>query len=149
METNKEKLKLTRRKFLGIMTGVPLALSIGTPVVAAGKMLSPADALKPIPPKMAILKEEDLLEKPKEIVYDGFPAMIFKNGNEYKPFSRVCTHLGCTVMWNEAEKRFECPCHGGIFDEEGNVIEGPPPKPLTRLKAWVENGYVMIQEEVV
>lgn len=148
MEYNKDK-EVTRRRFLGLLTGVPLALSVGTPLVVAGHVLTPSQALKPIPPKMAVAKEDEEFNKPKEIVYDGFPAMIFKNGNEYKAFSRVCTHLGCTVMWNEAERQFECPCHGGIFDEEGNVVAGPPPTPLTRLKAWVENGYVMVQKEVV
>lgn len=146
---NNNKGEISRRKFLGIMTGVPLVLSVGTPAVAVGKMISPPEALRPLPPRMAILKEDELLEKPKEIIYDGLPAMIFKKGNEYRAFSRVCTHLGCTVMWNEAEKRFECPCHGGIFDEDGNVLVGPPPKPLTRLRAWVEDGYVMVQREVV
>lgn len=148
MENNKES-KITRRKFLGIMTGVPFVLSVGTPLVVAGSALNPSRALKPIPPKMAVAKTDDILDKPKEIVYDGIPAILFKKGDEYQAFSRVCTHLGCTVMWNETDQQFECPCHGGIFDEEGNVLEGPPPQPLTRLRTWTENGYVMIQGEVV
>jgi Rieske Fe-S protein len=39
--------------------------------------------------------------------------------------SRVCTHLGGIVRWNQAERSWDCPLHGSRFDEEGQVLEGP------------------------
>jgi len=42
----------------------------------------------------------------------------------------VCTHLNCIVNWNEMLKKFECPCHGAKFNRFGEVLEGPPPRPL-------------------
>ncbi len=59
-------------------------------------------------------------------------------------FSPVCTHLGCLVNWNRHKNKFLCPCHGGEYDIEGNVIAGPPPKALTKLQLKIEKEKVFI-----
>jgi succinate dehydrogenase / fumarate reductase iron-sulfur subunit len=60
-------------------------------------------------------------------------------------FNSSCTHLGCAVSWDPTIKRFECACHGGAFDVDGNVIAGPPPRPLDRLPWKLENGIIMVE----
>jgi Rieske Fe-S protein len=42
----------------------------------------------------------------------------------------TCTHLGCELNWNNAERSWDCPCHGGRFNFDGRLLEGPPSNPL-------------------
>lgn len=59
--------------------------------------------------------------------------------------SATCTHLGCTVKWDEeagAEGEFVCPCHGGRFGPDGQVLAGPPPSSLRRIAAEIHGGDV-------
>lgn len=61
---------------------------------------------------------------------------------EVKVFSSVCTHLGCHVHWDQVAGNFLCPCHQGRFDPNGNVIEGPPPKPLPAYPVRIDGEFV-------
>lgn len=64
-------------------------------------------------------------------------VFLDKDGDDYRAFSATCTHLGCRVAWNAEEKHYKCPCHGGTFDRDGQVVSGPPPHGLTRLAVRV------------
>lgn len=74
-------------------------------------------------------------------------AFIIKNAaGGLTVLSNRCTHLGCGVDWDATANQFKCPCHGGIFDLSGKVLEGPPPKALLNFQAKVEDGKVFIME---
>jgi nucleotide-binding universal stress UspA family protein/nitrite reductase/ring-hydroxylating ferredoxin subunit len=57
-------------------------------------------------------------------------AVFVDPKGEQHLFSARCTHLGCTVGWNPAEKTFDCPCHGSRFGSDGEVVNGPAARPL-------------------
>ena len=58
--------------------------------------------------------------------------------------SLTCSHLGCSVLWEEAKKQFICPCHSSAFDKVGNVINSPAPRPLDYFPVIIEAGKVKI-----
>ncbi|HOB53533.1 MAG TPA: ubiquinol-cytochrome c reductase iron-sulfur subunit [Acidobacteriota bacterium] len=58
--------------------------------------------------------------------------------------SRTCTHLGCTVPWDEAKGRFVCPCHASAFDIAGDVLSPPAPRALDLHPVRIENGVVRV-----
>lgn len=58
--------------------------------------------------------------------------------------SRTCTHLGCSVLWNEEKRRFVCPCHGSAFELNGTVITPPAPRPLDTFPVRIENGIIKV-----
>ncbi|MFF7177066.1 FAD-dependent oxidoreductase [Streptomyces sp. NPDC008121] len=63
----------------------------------------------------------------------GHPCAVFReDGGTVHAVSAVCTHLGCLVAFNDAERTWECPCHGSRFDVDGEVLQGPALKPLER-----------------
>ena len=59
-------------------------------------------------------------------------------------FTINCTHLGCPVRWLAEADLFMCPCHGGVYYNDGTVAAGPPPAPLPRYQVRVLNGDVQI-----
>jgi len=71
----------------------------------------------------------------------NIPVFVVNQGNnQFTLFDVRCTHLGCPVTWDDKTKEFYSPCHGGVFDVEGKVLAGPPPRPLDRYEAKFENG---------
>ena len=73
-------------------------------------------------------------------------AWLRRDGESaFTAFAVNCTHLGCPVRWVQSAELFLCPCHGGVFNGDGSVAAGPPPKPLTRYPVRVRSGEVEIQ----
>jgi menaquinol-cytochrome c reductase iron-sulfur subunit len=82
------------------------------------------------------------------VVGDAWPSasprvaiyVVNQGGGLFTLFDIHCTHVGCPVRWSLQAGRFFSPCHGGVFDREGRVLAGPPPRPLDRYEYKVEKG---------
>lgn len=79
-----------------------------------------------------------------ESTQSGIAYAVTHDGQEVKVFSNLCTHLNCRVTWNEARQGFFCPCHDGLFGINGEVLAGPPPRPLDQFQTKIENGQISI-----
>jgi glycine/D-amino acid oxidase-like deaminating enzyme/nitrite reductase/ring-hydroxylating ferredoxin subunit len=62
----------------------------------------------------------------------GRTAAYRDDAGQLHAVSARCTHLGCTVRWNDAEKSWDCPCHGSRFGTDGSVLHGPAVHPLEK-----------------
>jgi len=70
--------------------------------------------------------------------------VLSTDGRTYIAMSNICTHLGCHIRWISEQNHFFCPCHNGVFDSSGNVVSGPPPRPLNRYDVKVESGELFV-----
>jgi Rieske Fe-S protein len=64
------------------------------------------------------------------------PAILLRTPDgAVSAFSQTCTHLSCAVYYSAEDNRLECPCHEGYFSARtGRVLQGPPPRPLPRIR---------------
>ncbi len=135
----------SRRDFMAnIIMGAGTVLGLGS---LAYRFL---EYLYPVVPPIKLV--EVPAGKPDDIPAEGArlvqlptgPVLLEKADNEVHAFSAVCTHLGCTVQWRPEEKKFVCPCHQGIYDFAGNVLSGPPLRPLEKLEVKVRDEQVFV-----
>ncbi len=148
----------SRRRFLETLT---LVLGAGATVVlavpAAGFILAPLfgrdpRAWRPVGNRddfkigeTVAVRFEDASPLSWAGVTARTAAWLRRQGkDEFLAFSINCTHLGCPVRWLQEANLFMCPCHGGVYYQDGSVAAGPPPKPLTRLPVRIMNGRVEI-----
>lgn len=155
----KEKNRFSRRDFLGFLTfslGGLISLAIGIPAIsyiispARKKVedvnfipLGAADRVTPGEPTLfrtKITQKSGWITDETELSY----YVLTENNREFVAMSNICTHLGCRVHWVEDEERFFCPCHNGVFDKNGEVVSGPPPRPLKQYEVKEENGQLFV-----
>lgn len=71
--------------------------------------------------------------------------VVRTSDTDVRVFSDICTHLGCRVSWHPDQQHYISPCHDGHFDIVGNVVSGPPPRPLDEYITKIENGNLFAQ----
>ena len=155
-----EESDLSRRKFLekatmgigGALTvlfGIPAAIFVVKPVLkkeeGSGWMrLGAISKVTAGTPTLFSLK----VERETGWITDQDEIMVYvytEDGRDYAVMSNICTHLACRVRWIEERQEFFCPCHNGVYDKQGTVLAGPPPRPLDRYEFNIENDDIYIK----
>jgi Rieske Fe-S protein len=96
---------------------------------------------QPVPVTLRVTRNDGYSQ-----VVDRTVVYLVRTGDEnVRALQSTCTHLGCRTSYDRKTKRILCPCHGGVFDVQGNVLGGPPPVPLPALATKVEDGQVLVQ----
>jgi menaquinol-cytochrome c reductase iron-sulfur subunit len=147
-----------RRRFLSsITTGILTAISGILGVLGGGAILSStvrrqdewlaAAALHELPDNQptAVTLSVMRLDGYRQALERRTVFLVKTAESEVTAFDATCTHLGCHVDWDAGEQVFRCPCHGGVFDRSGAVMDGPPPEGLVKVATRVEGDRVMVQ----
>ena len=130
----REDAPITRRDYLRMLVTISGGLFAGTAAVALGLFRRRDEATgrevlvaEAIPPGGSVRFRYPT---------DADPAIAIRvAAGTLVAYSSLCTHLSCTVLWNQEEGRIDCPCHDGEFDpSDGHVLAGPPPRPLPRIE---------------
>jgi len=155
----KETKRFGRRQFLSAITwGIGALISAGLGIPGIAYIIGPAVQQKDIQNwirlgatskvelgtptlfKARVSRKTGWIENEAEIS----AYVRTDNGRDFVAMSNICTHLGCRVRWVSGQEEFFCPCHNGVFDKDGNVVSGPPPRPLDRFEVKVEDDQLFI-----
>ena len=138
---------VTRRDFLNLLKGTGAVLGVGTLAVPVVSYFYPPKLEEmPSEPVLVCPEEELPLGTSKTVKFGRYPAIIVHLDSGLKAYSAVCTHFACIVKWNGEQKRLDCPCHDGFFSaDDGSVVSGPPPSPLTMLETEVVDGQIYVK----
>lgn len=133
-----------RRTFLGIILGAIGAVMAGIFAWPLFRYLSPINK-GGAAQQVRVPRDKVAVGGAHFFSFQGRPAVLLQpKAGEYVALSAVCTHLGCIVKWVNDSQEFLCPCHGGRFSSAGQVLGGPPPKPLTTYTATLNGKDIVI-----
>ncbi len=143
MDDSKE---LTRRDFIGTVIRLGLFATLAAMILPALSYLAPITKRGPAGGLADAGGVDDIaVGAAKKVIVAGSAVIIIRTAGGFKALSAVCTHLGCLVGWDQARGQIVCPCHGGVFNVDGKVVSGPPPKALPSYEVSVINGRIMVK----
>ena len=141
----------TRRSFLDWIGGTIAALLALAAAGASAAFFWSRGARRARRDLVAAGRADDYERRPWRIVEsEGAPILVVRTAaNDYRALSAICTHSEvCQVAWDAKRDQVVCPCHHAAFDAFGNVLRGPPPRPLPSYPVAVIDGGVYVRFEV-
>lgn len=154
------KTVISRRRFVAWVTGsIGAIVSSVVGIPAIGYVIGPSlrkrdiEGWQPLGPMSQVeTSTEPVLFTLTHLIETGWRKTIKKEvvyvqrlpDGTLLAHSNICTHLACIAHWEPEAQHFFCPCHDGVYDRLGNVVSGPPPRPLDRYEVKVENGKIWV-----
>ncbi len=146
---NSPKAKLKRRNFINYILGGSLIGTISTFLYPVIRFIAPPKQAETLVNEVQAAQLGELAPNSFKIFrFGNSPGILINTGSgELKAFTAICTHLACTVRYDNETQTIHCPCHNGRFDLAGNVLSGPPPAPLEEyeIKVFKKNIFVSIK----
>ncbi len=136
---------VSRREFTRLLLVTSLAFVVGQAYLTVSSWLRQRAAP---PPTADIGAVADVPVNTTKLFYyptENDPCVLVRLSDaEYVAYSQKCTHLSCPVIPDPAAGRIRCPCHQGLYDlRTGDVLAGPPERPLPRISLEVRAGRIL------
>ncbi len=140
---------ITRRDLLHFLVAGSGVVFLATGALAILGALPAGPDVKAVP----VAKVDELAENAWKVFDfpDQYAQGILINLPEkgLVAYSDVCTHLSCAVLYDDATHQLHCPCHEGYFDPAtGNVVAGPPTRPLPLIQLAIHDGTIYAVKEI-
>ncbi|WP_298707497.1 Rieske (2Fe-2S) protein [Chitinophaga sp.] len=138
--------QVTRRDFAKLLAVVSGGMVFGNGVIAARYAFKEP----PAPGKFKVCTKSDVpVGGTKSFVLDNDKTpyiLVHTEDGGFYAYEQKCTHLSCAVYYKPGTMKLECPCHNGWFDvKTGEVLQGPPPRPLKKLDVIFEGDNIYVQ----
>src|SRR6516165_12451028 len=139
-----------RRRVVGFLLGGGLFASLVSFVYPVLRYVIPPPVADLGGDEVVASKVGDLKRNGSKIFRFGTrPALLVMTAEgEYRALSAVCTHLSCTVQYRNDLQQIWCACHNGLYDLNGKVIGGPPPRPLEQYLVNIRNDEVVVTRRI-
>jgi len=127
--------RFDRRGFLDGLLGVGFISTVVAMAYPVWRYLIPPASGEPVTQSVVAAQASQVKANSGLLFKFGSrPGLLIRTQDgELHAFNAVCTHLDCTVQYKPDTSQIWCACHNGLYDLSGNVVSGPPPRPLERL----------------
>ena len=139
---------MSRRAFLHALLKSGVVALFGATLYPVIRYLSPPKGSEASVSSVVAAKVGELAANTAKIFRFGNRPGILINTpqGDLKAFSAVCTHLNCTVQYEDNASVIWCACHNGKYDLSGQVISGPPPRPLDAYQVNVRGDEIVVSK---
>lgn len=135
---------INRREFLGLAWAGSLLVLLGQAGSALLRFFMPRVESGAFGTKIIAGRLDEFQPGTVSHISKGRFYLVHLEGGGLLALWHRCTHLGCTVPWNEDNGEFLCPCHSSIFTRTGVVVSGPAPRPLDIFPLEIVDGDVVV-----
>jgi len=140
---------MNRRRFVNWFLGGSFLGTAGSLLYPLIRYLIPPRQAEAAAKRVVAAKVGELAPNSAKLIrFGSSPALLIHTAEgEFRAFSAICTHLTCTVNYEGDTGTLYCPCHNGRFDLAGNVLSGPPPRPLDAYKVEISGEDIFVSRE--
>ncbi len=139
----------SRRSLVSWLLGGGITASLVSFLFPALRFMNPPEAAEPAVHEAAAGKIDEFpVNSGKIIRFGNQPVLLLRpEEQDWRAFFGTCTHLNCTVQYQESSRQIWCACHNGLFDLNGRVVSGPPPRALEQLEVKIRGDDVIVSRQ--